>query len=183
MSCVLWTLRVVCFQVQCGRRLCLLRKALPAPDNNKNTPPSCPGGHECVEHQFLTCFSPPCHQWGVCSTPDPPTPLHTQCEPNSGYLDDSCARITLIFKRDKVPQVSHFLFVWEYCGLILILGVMIQFKVYTPFKFSSQFNRAESSVTFCLRVSFFWLRKILRNVWMFVCVWASFYCSWSYKWG
>ncbi|KAG8013459.1 Protein jagged-2, partial [Nibea albiflora] len=59
---------------------------------------------KCVEHQFLTCFSPPCHQWGVCSTPDPPTPLHTQCEPNSGYLDNRCARITLIFKKDKVPQ-------------------------------------------------------------------------------
>uniref|UniRef100_A0A8C9ZE13 Delta-like protein n=1 Tax=Sander lucioperca TaxID=283035 RepID=A0A8C9ZE13_SANLU len=64
----------------------------------------CPASHECVEHQFLTCFSPPCHQWGVCSTPDPPTPLHTQCEPNSGYLDNSCTRITLIFNKDKVPQ-------------------------------------------------------------------------------
>ena len=58
-----------------------------------------------MEHQFLTYFSPPCHQWGVCSSPDPPTPLHTQCEPNSGYLDNSCARITLIFKKEKVPQV------------------------------------------------------------------------------
>lgn len=57
-----------------------------------------------MQHQFLTCFSPPCHHWGVCSTPDPPTPLHTQCEPNSGYLDNSCAHITLIFKKDKVPQ-------------------------------------------------------------------------------
>uniref|UniRef100_A0A674E221 Delta-like protein n=1 Tax=Salmo trutta TaxID=8032 RepID=A0A674E221_SALTR len=64
----------------------------------------CPRGQECVEHQFLTCFAKPCHQWGVCSTPDPPPPLHTQCEPNSGYLDNSCARITLIFNRDKVPQ-------------------------------------------------------------------------------
>ncbi|KAL7380199.1 hypothetical protein ABVT39_013519 [Epinephelus coioides] len=93
---------VRCSKVRCGRRPCLLSKALPPPaDTNA---PSCPGGHECVEHQFLTCFSPPCHQWGVCSTPDPPTPLHTQCEPNSGYLDNSCARITLIFKKDKVPQ-------------------------------------------------------------------------------
>ncbi|KAM3842788.1 protein jagged-2-like, partial [Diretmus argenteus] len=91
---------VRCSKVRCGRRPCLLPKAAPAPDGDA---PSCPGGHECVEHQFLTCFSPPCHQWGVCSTPDPPTPLHTQCEPNSGYLDNSCARITLIFKRDKVP--------------------------------------------------------------------------------
>uniref|UniRef100_A0A672ZM02 Delta-like protein n=1 Tax=Sphaeramia orbicularis TaxID=375764 RepID=A0A672ZM02_9TELE len=92
---------VRCSKVRCGRRPCLLPKALPPSDTDT---PSCPGGHECVEHQFLTCFSPPCHQWGVCSTPDPPTPLQTQCEPNSGYLDNSCARITLIFKKDKVPQ-------------------------------------------------------------------------------
>uniref|UniRef100_A0A3Q2VZY8 Delta-like protein n=1 Tax=Haplochromis burtoni TaxID=8153 RepID=A0A3Q2VZY8_HAPBU len=94
---------VHCSKVRCGRKLCILPKALPPPEANL---PSCPGGHECVEHQFLTCFSPPCHQWGVCSTPDPPTPLHTQCEPNSGYLDNNCAHITLIFKKDKVPQVS-----------------------------------------------------------------------------
>lgn len=92
---------VRCSKVRCGRRPCILPRALPPADAGVA---SCPGGHECVEHQFLTCFSPPCHQWGVCSTPDPPTPLHTQCEPNSGYLDNSCAHITLIFKKDKVPQ-------------------------------------------------------------------------------
>uniref|UniRef100_A0A6Q2XIC2 Delta-like protein n=1 Tax=Esox lucius TaxID=8010 RepID=A0A6Q2XIC2_ESOLU len=93
----------VCVQVRCGRRPCLLQRA--GPDSS----PACPGGQECVEHQFLTCFAAPCHQWGVCSTPDPPPPLHTQCEPNTGYLDKTCARITLIFNRDKVPQVitSH----------------------------------------------------------------------------
>uniref|UniRef100_A0A7N6AHJ7 Delta-like protein n=1 Tax=Anabas testudineus TaxID=64144 RepID=A0A7N6AHJ7_ANATE len=92
---------VRCSKVRCGRRPCLLPKALPPLDT---TAPTCPRGHECVEHQFFTCFSPPCHQWGVCSTPDPPAPVHTKCEPNSGYLDNSCARITLIFKKDKVPQ-------------------------------------------------------------------------------
>lgn len=89
-------------QVRCGRRPCLLQ----APPSPSDAPaPSCPGGHECVQHPFLTCFTPPCHRWGVCSTPDPPTPINTQCEPNSGYLDNSCARITLIFKKDKVPKV------------------------------------------------------------------------------
>ncbi|XP_035850401.1 protein jagged-2-like isoform X2 [Sander lucioperca] len=92
---------VGCSKVRCGRRPCLLPKAPPPPDADALP---CPASHECVEHQFLTCFSPPCHQWGVCSTPDPPTPLHTQCEPNSGYLDNSCTRITLIFNKDKVPQ-------------------------------------------------------------------------------
>uniref|UniRef100_A0A3Q3KFA0 Delta-like protein n=1 Tax=Mastacembelus armatus TaxID=205130 RepID=A0A3Q3KFA0_9TELE len=100
-SCQCVNGNVRCSKVRCGRRPCLLPKAAPPPDT---TPPPCPGGHECVEHQFLTCFSPPCHHWGVCATPDPPTPVQTQCEPNSGYLDNNCARITLIFKKDKVPQ-------------------------------------------------------------------------------
>ncbi|XP_034051221.1 protein jagged-2-like isoform X2 [Thalassophryne amazonica] len=92
---------VHCSKVWCGRQPCLLPKALPSPDMNS---PSCPGGQECVEHQFLTCFSQPCHKWGVCSTSDPRTSVHTQCEPNSSYLDNNCARMTLIFKKDKVPQ-------------------------------------------------------------------------------
>ncbi|XP_038823433.1 protein jagged-2-like isoform X1 [Salvelinus namaycush] len=91
---------VRCSKVLCGRRPCLLHRVASGPDSIA----PCPRGQECVEHKFLTCFAPPCHQWGVCSTPDPPPPLHTQCEPNCGYLDNSCARITLIFNRDKVPQ-------------------------------------------------------------------------------
>ncbi|MEQ2266507.1 Protein jagged-2, partial [Xenotaenia resolanae] len=92
---------VHCSKVRCGRRPCILPKALSPSDTSHQ---SCPGGLECVEHPFLTCLTPPCHQWGMCSTPDPPTPVHTQCEPHSGYLDNSCAHITLIFNKDKVPQ-------------------------------------------------------------------------------
>ncbi|XP_048830666.1 protein jagged-2-like isoform X2 [Brienomyrus brachyistius] len=89
---------VKCTKVLCGRRLCLLQ----TPQGQER--PSCPRGQQCEEHHFLTCFSPPCHQWGVCSSPDPPTPTETKCEPNSGYLDNSCARITLLFTKAKVPQ-------------------------------------------------------------------------------
>lgn len=92
---------VHCSKVRCGRRPCILSKALAASDSSYQ---SCPGGLECIEHPFLTCLSLPCHQWGVCSAPDPPTPVHTKCEPNSGYLDNSCAHVTLIFNLDKVPQ-------------------------------------------------------------------------------
>lgn len=92
---------VRCSKVHCGRRPCLLPTSAPV---SVSSPSSCPAGLECVEHQFLTCFSAPCHQWGVCSSPDPPSPLNTQCEPNSGFLDNNCARITLIFKKDTVPQ-------------------------------------------------------------------------------
>ncbi|KAI1897769.1 hypothetical protein AGOR_G00086680 [Albula goreensis] len=89
---------VGCTKVLCGRRPCLLQGASDREGHR------CPAGRECLNHAFLTCFSPPCGQWGVCSSPETPPTIHTSCEPNSGYLDNSCARITLIFNRDKVPQ-------------------------------------------------------------------------------
>ncbi|KAJ3613018.1 hypothetical protein NHX12_019274, partial [Muraenolepis orangiensis] len=101
---------VLCSKVRCGRRPCLLPNMLSGPEGATNSAP-CPAGQECVEHLYLTCFSPPCRQWGVCSeaeahtAPLGPSP-DTRCEPNSGYLDNSCVRITLIFQPDRVPQVS-----------------------------------------------------------------------------
>nr|XP_023668679.1 protein jagged-2-like isoform X1 [Paramormyrops kingsleyae] len=86
-----------CTKVLCGRRLCLLH------ENSGQDRSPCPGDRPCQEHHFLTCFSPPCHRWGVCAQPDVPIPLRSKCEPNSGYLDNSCARITLIFNKNKVP--------------------------------------------------------------------------------
>ncbi|XP_043093030.1 protein jagged-2b isoform X1 [Puntigrus tetrazona] len=90
--------KVECTKVVCGRRPCLL------PGTPLRELHSCPGGRECLEHNFLTCLSPPCHQWGFCSSPDAVPTIQTKCEPNSVYLDKSCARITLIFNRDKLPQ-------------------------------------------------------------------------------
>lgn len=90
-------------QVQCGRRLCRLQ-----PSGQDPSQQSCPAGRECVKHSYLTCFSPPCHQWGVCSMArKSPPQATTKCQPNSGHLDNSCGRITLVFNRDKVPPVSH----------------------------------------------------------------------------
>ncbi|XP_053469828.1 protein jagged-2b isoform X1 [Ictalurus furcatus] len=89
--------KVECTKVLCGRRPCLLPGA-PGRENHV-----CPAGRECLEHSFLTCLSPPCHHWGFCSSPDTPPAVHTKCEPNTDYLGNSCARITLIFNRDKLP--------------------------------------------------------------------------------
>ncbi|MFT7801973.1 protein jagged-2 [Arapaima gigas] len=88
---------VKCTKVLCGRLPCLL------PTSQGQERSHCPRGQECQEHQFLTCFSPPCHHWGICSTLDPPAPINTKCEPRSDYLDNSCVRITLVFNKDKVP--------------------------------------------------------------------------------
>ncbi|KAL8168862.1 UNVERIFIED_CONTAM: Protein jagged-2 [Gekko kuhli] len=52
---------------------------------------------------YVKCFQPPCADWGECSESEP-LPANVKCHPSSGYLDNSCARITLIFNRDKVPQ-------------------------------------------------------------------------------
>nr|XP_040016604.1 protein jagged-2b isoform X4 [Gasterosteus aculeatus aculeatus] len=89
-----------CTKVLCGRRSCVLPSS--AQDPKQQT---CPAGQECLEHRYLTCFSPPCQQWGVCSRAGPSSPeASTKCQPNTGHLDNSCGRITLVFNRDKVPQ-------------------------------------------------------------------------------
>uniref|UniRef100_A0A673CQA3 Delta-like protein n=1 Tax=Sphaeramia orbicularis TaxID=375764 RepID=A0A673CQA3_9TELE len=92
--------KVDCTKVLCGRRPCRLQSS-----DQDQRQHSCPAGRECVEHRYLTCFSPPCNQWGVCSIAGPSPPqAATKCQPNNGYLDNSCGRITLVFKRDKVPS-------------------------------------------------------------------------------
>ncbi|XP_042371842.1 protein jagged-2-like, partial [Plectropomus leopardus] len=91
--------KVECTKVLCGRRPCRLQSS--GQDQKQQ---SCPGGRECLEHSYLTCFSPPCHQWGVCSMAGPSPPqATTKCQPNTRHLDNSCGRITLVFNRDKVP--------------------------------------------------------------------------------
>lgn len=90
--------KVDCTKVFCGRRPCHLHSS------EEEQRQVCPAGRECVEHRYLGCFSPPCHQWGVCSVAGPaPSQPATKCQPNSGHLDNSCGRITLVFSQDKVP--------------------------------------------------------------------------------
>ncbi|XP_076023612.1 protein jagged-2b isoform X2 [Genypterus blacodes] len=99
-SCSCTNGKVSCTKVLCGRSPC----RLPQSGQDQKQHLTCPAGQECVQHSYLTCFSPPCHQWGVCSMSGPSPPqITTKCQPNSGHLDNSCARITLIFDKDKVP--------------------------------------------------------------------------------
>lgn len=101
-GCLKVTSPTLWYQVVCGRRPCRLR-----PSGQDDRQQSCPAGKECLEHNYLTCFSAPCHDWGVCSMAGPsPQQTTTKCQPNSSHLDNSCGRITLVFNRDKVPPVS-----------------------------------------------------------------------------
>lgn len=102
----------------CGRRPCRLLSS----DQDQRWE-SCPAGQECLEHSYLTCFSQPCHESGVCSMAGPSLPLTaTKCQPNSRHLDNSCGRITLVFNRDKVPPVSNLFIYPPPCCSCVILG-------------------------------------------------------------
>uniref|UniRef100_A0A672QD65 Delta-like protein n=1 Tax=Sinocyclocheilus grahami TaxID=75366 RepID=A0A672QD65_SINGR len=61
-----------------------------------------------IKNHFLSCLHPPCNHLGVCSTREHLQPFSTPCLPNNGYLDDNCARVTLVFDSDSVPQVRVF---------------------------------------------------------------------------
>lgn len=79
-------------------------------------------GQECQE-KYMKCFQPPCTDWGECSASEP-LPANIKCLPNSGYLDNDCARITLIFNGNKVPQVRIIINqVWEYVLYISIFNI------------------------------------------------------------
>ncbi|XP_039217424.1 protein jagged-2 isoform X1 [Crotalus tigris] len=88
---------VDCTKVWCGKKSCLLTK------HGDHSSYQCPRGQECQENSYIKCFQPPCSDWGECSESEL-LPVNIKCFPNSGHLDNSCARITLIFNRDKVPQ-------------------------------------------------------------------------------
>ncbi|CAI9570609.1 unnamed protein product, partial [Staurois parvus] len=86
---------IECTMTWCGRKPCLLEKRL---DKNQ-----CPQDQECEPKiSSAKCFQPPCREWGECSAPD--RPHIVKCLPNTGYLDNNCARITLIFSTEKIPQ-------------------------------------------------------------------------------
>ncbi|XP_018086122.1 protein jagged-2 isoform X2 [Xenopus laevis] len=85
---------VECSKTWCGPKPCLLEYS-----QDKT---QCPHGQVCEARVApFKCFQPPCREWGQCSAP---LPAAVKCLPGSDYLDNNCARITLIFNNDKVPQ-------------------------------------------------------------------------------
>ncbi|XP_055496224.1 protein jagged-2b isoform X2 [Leucoraja erinacea] len=86
-----------CTKVWCGQKSCLLHD-LPGHENFL-----CPEGQVCRISPWMKCFSPPCTDWGVCN-PTNTLPVHAKCQPDSGQLDNNCAKITLLFNKEKVPK-------------------------------------------------------------------------------
>ncbi|XP_012868184.1 PREDICTED: protein jagged-2 [Dipodomys ordii] len=86
-----------CSKVWCGWKPCLLSSQ---PDALSA---QCPPGQQCQEKSQGQCLQPPCEAWGECRAEEP-LPPSTLCLPRSGHLDNNCARLTLRFNRDQVPQ-------------------------------------------------------------------------------
>ncbi|VFV32426.1 low quality protein: protein [Lynx pardinus] len=86
-----------CSKVWCGRKPCLLAGR---PDTLSD---QCPPGQRCQEKAPGQCLQPPCAAWGECGADEPLLPS-TLCLPRSSHLDNNCARLTLHFNRDQVPQ-------------------------------------------------------------------------------
>ncbi|XP_060685477.1 protein jagged-2b isoform X1 [Hemiscyllium ocellatum] len=88
---------VNCTKVWCGQKSCLLQDR-PGHENFM-----CPESQQCQASPRLKCFSPPCTDWGECNALNPP-PVDSKCHPNTGQLDNNCAKITLIFNKEKIPK-------------------------------------------------------------------------------
>ncbi|NP_001401828.1 protein jagged-2 isoform 1 precursor [Rattus norvegicus] len=86
-----------CSKVWCGWKPCLLS---PQPSALSA---QCPPGQQCREKAMGQCLQPPCENWGECTAEDP-LPPSTPCLPRTTHLDNNCARLTLHFNRDQVPQ-------------------------------------------------------------------------------
>lgn len=86
-------------QVWCGWKPCLLS------GQSAGLSTQCPPGQQCQEKAPGQCLQPPCEAWGECGAEEPLMPS-TPCQPHSSHLDNNCARLTLRFDRDQVPQVQ-----------------------------------------------------------------------------
>uniref|UniRef100_A0A8D1NRF2 Delta-like protein n=1 Tax=Sus scrofa TaxID=9823 RepID=A0A8D1NRF2_PIG len=86
-----------CSKVWCGRKPCLLAGRSAALNAQ------CPPGQRCQEKAPGQCLQPPCAAWGECGAEEALLPS-TPCRPRSGHLDNNCARLTLRFNHDQVPQ-------------------------------------------------------------------------------
>ncbi|TRY96132.1 hypothetical protein DNTS_015950 [Danionella cerebrum] len=98
-SCQCMNGNIKCTKVHCGRQSCMMGS-----DSGEPQHPRCPLGQECIEHHLQSCLHPPCDHLGICSTRGRLQPISTRCLPNNSYLDDNCARVTLVFDSDSVPQ-------------------------------------------------------------------------------
>uniref|UniRef100_W5KLW4 Protein jagged-2 n=1 Tax=Astyanax mexicanus TaxID=7994 RepID=W5KLW4_ASTMX len=131
---------IKCTRVHCGHRLCILHTSSGETQQQQQR---CPAGQECTEDPSLSCLHPPCLQWGMCSSPHSP-PVDTDCRPNNSYLDQNCARVTLIFDTKSLPQGAT---VEGICSELRYLpGTRVLAKDYTLFILCEQSPSSSSAV-------------------------------------
>ncbi|XP_062901478.1 protein jagged-2-like isoform X1 [Mobula hypostoma] len=132
-----------CTKVWCGQKSCLLQDR-PGRENFL-----CPEGQTCQVSPWLKCFSPPCTDWGECN-PQSALPVHTTCQPNAPYLDNNCAKITLLFNKEKVPKgITVEYICWELRYLPMLRSLSRDRALFVLCDFANATNSAvEVAVSF-----------------------------------
>ncbi|XP_013414285.1 protein jagged-1b isoform X2 [Lingula anatina] len=98
--------------VQCTKLWCGPLNCLSHPNSSKPVE-ACPAGQRCIAETNKVCFTPPCLPWGHCvdsaspqgpsEAPHIPPGVNTQCVPNAAEPSNTCAKITLVFDKSKMP--------------------------------------------------------------------------------
>lgn len=101
-TCMCMNGMVKCTKIWCGLGNCI----------NSNLPsPLCNVNQVCVPSAAESCLMPPCLPYGECrdlesgrrvKPPSLPTPA--TCWPNQAILSNTCARLTLLLDRAKLPH-------------------------------------------------------------------------------
>ncbi|XP_065167947.1 protein jagged-1b-like [Atheta coriaria] len=101
-TCVCINGAVKCTRIWCGLGNCR------AGHNNPNY--LCNNNQVCVP-MTETCLTPPCHPYGECRDLEsgrrvkpPSLPAPSSCWPNQAILSNTCARLTLLVDRSKLPR-------------------------------------------------------------------------------
>ncbi|XP_039254307.2 protein jagged-1b-like [Styela clava] len=116
-----------CTKIWCGPPVCFT--------STMSQNPSCPQGRICEILPQTDCFTPECKARGVCrsvseiSEPPsrgwPPLDVAPKCFPNKEkFPPTNCARITLVFDRDEMPQG---IYVQDICTAIRLVPALIQY--------------------------------------------------------
>ena len=95
---------VKCTRVLCPPQNCISEDLL-----------RCEPGSRCIEIQNVSCLREPCPRFGECvgkdgkqeKEGDIEAMVKLECDPRSNEVSDDCAKVHIVFSKDKLPIVSN----------------------------------------------------------------------------
>ena len=92
---------VKCTQILCPPQNCISR--------DTNRAQGCEeSGSRCVEMKNVSCLRDPCPRFGQCvQDGDTQAVFKLECDPSTNQVTDDCAKVHIVFSREKIPKVSN----------------------------------------------------------------------------